>query len=117
MEALGEEFEIGGVTAKASFQHNKFWPRWTRSIFVRNLPYTVGEGHVEEYFSQFGEVLGVRMPRDDNGNGKGFAWVEYLERSAFFAALEANGEDFLGRELAVAKSRKPQPRDQQQQSE
>ena len=62
---LGEEFEVAGATGKASFQHNKFWPRWTRSIYIANMPYATEESHVQEYFSAFGEILAVRLPIDE----------------------------------------------------
>ena len=93
MEGLGDEFEIAGSTGKAQFQHNKFWPRWTRSVYVANLPFGVDKEEVAEFFTSFGEVLAVRMPlNESHGTTKGYCWVEFLERSAFYSALEADGE-------------------------
>lgn len=118
MEALGEDFELTAGTCKAQWQHNKFWPRWTRSIYVANLPYSADEHHVAEYFTTFGEVLAVRMPVDESrGTSKGYGWVEFLERSAYYAALEADGEDFMGRDMRILKTRKPEPRENRMQRE
>jgi len=50
LEDKGEECDINGHTVKLLMRRNKFWPKWTRSIFVWNLNWNTEEWHLDEYF-------------------------------------------------------------------
>src|SRR4026207_1801104 len=48
-----------------------------RRLYVGNLPYTTGEGELQELFSKAGNVESVRVMRDAaTGRARGFAFVE-----------------------------------------
>ena len=53
------------------------------TVFAKNLPYECDEGAVKEYFGRFGEVQEVRMPRDETGRPKGFAFIEVFGKEAY----------------------------------
>jgi len=48
-------------------------------VHVRNLPYTATEDSVREAFQVFGKIIdhGVRIPRNANGQVKGFGYVTF----------------------------------------
>ena len=48
------------------------------TIFVGNLPFNVNEADLTDVFSQFGNIMELRLVRDKNtGNSKGFAFVQF----------------------------------------
>ena len=60
------------------------------------------EEEIKEYFSQWGEVLRVIMPTDENENFKGFCFVEYLEKGSCYSAINAEEHELGGRYLNVS---------------
>ncbi|URD78782.1 hypothetical protein MUK42_32288 [Musa troglodytarum] len=79
----------------------------SRTIFVGNLSYNVGQDDVSEFFKVAGEVVDVRMARADDGSFKGFGHVEFATEEAVQKALEMNGQELFGRavRLDVARER------------
>ena len=69
---------------------------------------------MEEFFSRFGEVLVTRLVRNDMGNLRGFGFVEFLERSSVYDALEADEEEFGGRLIQVKQTERPKRREPRQ---
>lgn len=58
---------------------DKNWPRYSRApkfgIFVGNLPYTYEEKDLIDLFAEYG-VTQVSLVRDNEGQSKGFAFIE-----------------------------------------
>lgn len=83
-----------------------------RKLYVANLAYTVSEDQIREIFSQYGEIVEVRLITDRmSGRSKGFAFVEYGSEDAAKTAMEAtNGMEFEGRGMFVTIARPPAPR-------
>ena len=50
---------------------------------------------------QYGSVRDIRIPLDDQGRSKGFAFVEFETEADAVQALGANNEDLKGRRIAV----------------
>lgn len=48
-----------------------------RELYVASLAKSVKEGDLRKLFEPFGTVTGVRIPQDDKGLCKGFAFVEF----------------------------------------
>lgn len=48
-----------------------------RELYVASLARSVKEGDLRKLFEPFGTVTGVRIPQDDKGLCKGFAFVEF----------------------------------------
>jgi len=76
-------------------------------LFVRNLPYTVTEQELEEYFGRFGDIADVHIPLDSVKKGKGFAFVTFLVGEHAAKAMEnLDRQIFQGRLLHVLPARK-----------
>ena len=76
-------------------------------LFVSNLHFfDVSEEDLRELFVPFGVIQSVRMPVNDKGTHRGFAFVEMFDdESATQAILNLNGTSFKGRRLSVAEAR------------
>ena len=81
-----------------------------RKLYVGNLPYSIGEGELQELFSKAGNVETVRVMRDmATGRARGFAFVEMAtDEEAQKAVSEFNEYELGGRALAVNEAR-PKP--------
>jgi RNA recognition motif-containing protein len=76
-------------------------------LFVGNLPYQATEEDLRTHFSQVGAPTQIVRPLDrETGRARGFAFVEYAERSAAEEAIKKfDGQLFMGRPLAVSEAR------------
>jgi len=76
-------------------------------LFVGNLAYSTTEADLRTYFGTVSAPSQVVLPLDrETGRPRGFAFVEYLERSAAEQAIQRfNGQIFNGRPLAVSEAR------------
>ena len=76
-------------------------------LYVGNLPYTVTEDELREYFAQAGTVKSVSLIRDrDTGRSKGFAFVEYETNEEAQKAISLfNGTQLKERTLTVNQAR------------
>lgn len=77
------------------------------NIYVGNLAYSVVEQDLRDAFSQFGEVVSVKIITDrDTGQSKGFAFVEMGDEDSGSAAIDGlNDHDLSGRNLKVNQAR------------
>ena len=76
-------------------------------LFVGNLPYQATEDDLRTHFSQVGQPTQIVRPLDrETGRARGFAFVEYAERSVAESAIKQfDGQLFMGRPLAVSEAR------------
>ena len=76
-------------------------------LFVGNLSYATTEADLRTYFGTVAPPSQVVLPVDrETGRPRGFAFVEYLERSHAEQAIQKfNGTVFNGRPLAVSEAR------------
>lgn len=76
-------------------------------LFVGNLSYSTTEAELRIYFGTVAPPSQVVLPVDrDTGRPRGFAFVEFQERSDAEAAIQRfNGQVFNGRPLAVSEAR------------
>ena len=83
-------------------------------LFVGNLAYSTTEADLRAYFGTVAPPSQVVLPVDrETGRPRGFAFVEFLERSHAEQAIQSfNGQAFNGRPLAVseARAREDRPR-------
>jgi len=79
------------------------------SCFVGGVPFSCEEEEVRRDFSECGEVVGFRFPRDSQGYPKGFCFIDFATREGLDAALAYDGDDYGGRSLQVKETalRKP----------
>ena len=76
-------------------------------LFVGNMPYGATEADLRAHFSAVGQPSQVVLPVDrDTGRPRGFAFVEFLERSQAEEAIQRfNQQPFMGRPLSVSEAR------------
>ena len=76
-------------------------------LFVGNLPYQATEDDLRTHFAQVGPPTQIVRPLDrETGRARGFAFVEYAERSLAEEAIKKfDGQLFMGRPLAVSEAR------------
>jgi RNA recognition motif-containing protein len=76
-------------------------------LFIGNLPYQATEDDLRTHFSAVGEPTQIVRPLDrETGRARGFAFVEYADRSSAEAAIrQFDGQLFMGRPLAVSEAR------------
>jgi len=76
-------------------------------LFIGNLPYQATEDDLRQHFAQVAEPTQIVRPLDrETGRARGFAFVEYAERSQAEAAIrQFDGQLFMGRPLAVSEAR------------
>ena len=74
------------------------------TAYIGNLPYDIKEIDVMEFFKGLA-VKGIRLPRDDVGQGvgrlKGFGYVEFNSRQDLIGALDKSELMIKGREIRV----------------
>lgn len=77
-------------------------------IYVTNLPYTITENQLEEYFTQFGEVSDIAIPKDHyTGKVRGFGFVEFESKEVANKLLQDNEPKYLeGRKIYIQEFKK-----------
>ena len=73
------------------------------NIYVGNLSYDVNEEDLQKAFSEFGEVVSVKIIKDQyNGRSKGFGFIEMPDKTEANAAIEGlDSKEFKGRSIKV----------------
>jgi RNA recognition motif-containing protein len=81
-------------------------------LYVGNLSYNSTEDSLAELFSQFGEVVSIRIVTDrETGRSKGFGFVEMASAEAAQQSIaQLNGKQVDGRALTVNEARPQEPR-------
>jgi RNA recognition motif-containing protein len=76
-------------------------------LFIGNLPYNATEEDIRSHFSTVGAPTQIVRPLDrETGRARGFAFVEYGERTLAEEAIKRfDGQLFMGRPLAVSEAR------------
>jgi cold-inducible RNA-binding protein len=76
-------------------------------LFVGNMPYGATEADLRTHFSGVGPPSQIVIPVDrETGRPRGFAFVEYLDRTLAEQAVERfNQQPFMGRSLSVSEAR------------
>jgi cold-inducible RNA-binding protein len=76
-------------------------------LFVGNLPYQATEEDLRTHFSQVGKPTQIVRPLDrETGRARGFAFVEFADRTAAEEAIrKLDGQLLMGRPLAVSEAR------------
>ncbi|KAL7616563.1 hypothetical protein Lser_V15G01389 [Lactuca serriola] len=74
------------------------------NLFVKNLDPFVTDAKLEKIFGKFGRIHSSKIAKDDNGNSKGFGFVQFdSEESANDALTALDGTTFEGKIISVAK--------------
>jgi RNA recognition motif-containing protein len=83
-----------------------------KKLYIGNLPYSVTEDQLRDLFSQFGEIVDLKLITDKmSGRSRGIAFVEYTSDEDANKAIEAtNNTELDGRAIVVNVARPPKPR-------
>lgn len=84
-----------------------------KKLFIGNLPYSVTEDSLREAFSQFGEIVDIKLITDRmTGRSRGIAFIEFAEEAMAQAAIEGmDNKDMEGRVIAVKVAQPRPPRE------
>jgi cold-inducible RNA-binding protein len=84
-----------------------------KKLFVGNLPYSLTEQELTDLFSQYGEIVDIKLIIDRmTGRPKGIAFVEFATVEEANAAIEAlNNYEIDGRAIIVNVARPQVPRE------
>ncbi len=76
------------------------------TVFVKGLPFSMGESDIREYFSSCGSIDNIFMfTFEDTGKPRGMAKVKFETSEAAAAAVAMNGADCGGRYINVELNR------------
>ncbi len=71
-------------------------------IYVGNLPYSVTDDQLREFFTKYGQIDDIKLITDyQTGRSKGFGFITYASSDEAQASLAADGEELDGRKLKV----------------
>jgi len=71
------------------------------SIFVGNLSYQTTEDSLWAFFETCGQIANVRVAKDQEGNPRGFAHVDFASPDSVDAAVQKAGSKLDGRPIRV----------------
>ena len=76
------------------------------TIYIGNIPYSMKEADIENLFSEYGQVLSVKIITDKfTHKSKGYGFVEMENETEGEKAIgNLNGTDLLGRNLKVSRA-------------
>jgi nucleolin len=102
----------GGYNKGGNFNNGdgEFSPEH-KNLIVRNLAFTVNEDELASIFESVGGMVNVRIIRDQEGNNRGFGFVDFESIEKAKLALQKNGQKFFGRQLRLDFSRPRTQRD------
>lgn len=77
----------------------------TKTLFIRNLPFSTTEADLRKAFEVFGRVQRCSIAKNrETGQSRGFGFVDMDDDAAVKAIAEMNGREFEHRSLIVQES-------------
>jgi polyadenylate-binding protein len=75
------------------------------NVYVKNLDNSVTDAQLRELFEKFGTITSAAVSVDDQGNSKGFGFINYESHEAAIASVEALSEsEQFGKKLTVCRA-------------
>jgi len=73
-----------------------------QKLFVRNLPWTIANRQLKEYFSTFGHVSSASVVFDKNtGMSRGYGFIMFASKEAHKTALNQKVHSLEGRVIVI----------------
>ena len=72
-----------------------------KTIYLGNLAFKSNEEQIKNFFSSCGNVVGVRLAKDQSGKHKGFAHLDFDSTEAVKKAVKLHGKELNGRPIKV----------------
>jgi len=73
------------------------------TVCIKGLAYSVEQETVRLDFVKFGEIAKMTLPRNEEGESKGIAFITYKTQEGFDAAVKLNETEYHGRTITVNK--------------
>lgn len=73
----------------------------SNSVIVRNLPFNIQEDEFGNIFEDCGAIKKFRIIKNENGQSKGFGFVDFEDQSSAKNALSKSGLEINGRSITV----------------
>lgn len=84
------------------------------NVYVKNIDHDVTDEEFRELFAKFGGITSATIARDENGQNRGFGFVNFAEHKAASEAVEKLHEsDFKGQTLYVSRAQKKHEREEE----
>jgi RNA recognition motif-containing protein len=81
-----------------------------KTLYVGNIPWSTKEADLEQFFSQYGEVIECRIITERaTGRSRGYGFVEVSDDDIDDLLEKTNGTELEGRKLVVNEAK---PREQ-----
>jgi len=74
------------------------------TAFVGNLSFNTSEESIRRFFSDCGNVVDVRIARNEEGRAKGFCHVDFESAEDVQLAIKKSGQELEGRSMRVDES-------------
>uniref|UniRef100_A0A8C1ZFP4 Nucleolin n=1 Tax=Cyprinus carpio TaxID=7962 RepID=A0A8C1ZFP4_CYPCA len=95
---MGQPVKLDKAKSKENSQDSKK-ERDSRTLFVKNLPYSVTQEELKEIFDQ---AVDIRIPMGNSGSSRGIAYLEFKSEAIAEKAMEeAQGSDVQGRSIII----------------
>ncbi|KAG9075182.1 Splicing factor [Ceratobasidium sp. UAMH 11750] len=72
-----------------------------REVYIAGLSKFSTRADLEQLFGQFGAIKEIRLATDNEGNAKGYAFIEFEQESSASQALSMNNHELKKRRIAV----------------
>jgi cold-inducible RNA-binding protein len=71
-------------------------------LFIADIPHQLAEQELNQLLTQYGQVLSLKLPVDQDGKRKGFGFIEMRDRTQAQKAIDAlNDLEIHGRKLSL----------------
>ncbi|KAK6099642.1 Eukaryotic translation initiation factor 4B [Batrachochytrium dendrobatidis] len=71
------------------------------TVNMGNLSYDVSERDISMFFGDEIRIKSIRLPMGENGQSRGFGYVELEDHQSIVAALKMSGEQFMNRPVRI----------------
>ncbi|PKA51117.1 putative polyadenylate-binding protein [Apostasia shenzhenica] len=108
----GKQIYVGNFIKKTERIIHNPEAKYT-NLYMKNLDHDITEELIELKFSEFGKIFNVKIAKDEQGNSKGFGFVNFENPDSAQKAAEAmNGAQLGTKTLYVARAQKKVERQQ-----
>ncbi|KAF8153925.1 hypothetical protein B0H34DRAFT_799845 [Crassisporium funariophilum] len=76
----------------------------SNALFIANFPWSTTEAELQEVFSEFGEIVNVKLHLREDGRPRGFAHITFADKEHAVAAVNSSMEEPIhlgGRDLRI----------------
>jgi polyadenylate-binding protein len=111
----GKKCFVGSFQAKKErfAEQSENEPKWT-NIYVKHLDKSVDDDKLKEMFTPFGTVTSAVIMRDENGESKGFGFINFETNEAAKKAVEEmNDKELDGKQIYVGRAQKKSERERE----